>query len=280
MNFHVLAFSASISTVTKLHKTHQIILRNKEMNFNRKTAIVTGISSERIAKSSLRKTSLIAGILYLLTFVSIPTLILYGPIHEPNYILRAGSDTSVIIGNILEIIVALTSIGTAVMLYPVLKRQNEGMALGLVGSRILEAATIFIGVMCLLTVVTLQQNGLGVEALVISRTLVTMYDRIFLIGQSFMPAINDLLLGYLLYKSRLVPQRLALIGFIGSGVLIVGDICVLFGIIGQHDTSTSLFAVPVAVFEFSLGVFLIVKGFKFTSTEYHIQDQVIQFGQE
>ncbi len=250
------------------------------MNSDRKTAIVTGMSSERISKSSLRKTSLIVGILYLLTFVSIPTLVLYGPIHESNYILSAVSDTSVIIGNILEIIVALTSIGTAVMLFPVLKRQNEGMALGLVGSRILEAATIFIGVMCLLTVVTLRQTESGVQALVISRTLVIMYDRIFLIGQSFMPAINDLLLGYLLYKSRLVPRGLSLIGLIGGGVLIVGDICILFGIIGQHDPSTGLFAVPVAIFEFSLGVFLIVKGFNFTSTEYHFQDQIIQFGQE
>jgi Domain of unknown function (DUF4386) len=250
------------------------------MNSNRKTAIVTGISSERISKSSLRKTSLVAGILYLLTFVSIPTLILYDPIHEPNYILGHGSSTAVIIGNILEIIVALTCIGTAVMLYPILKRQNEGMALGLVGSRILEAATIFIGVMCLLTDVTLQQTESGIQALEISHTLVIMYDHIFLIGQSFMPAINDILLGYLLYKSRIVPKRLALIGLIGGGVLIVGDILVLFGNIGQHDASTSLFAVPVAVFEFSLGVFLIVKGFNFTSTEYHIQDQIIQFGQE
>ena len=250
------------------------------MNFNSKTAIVTGISSERISKSSLRKTSLIAGILYLLTFVSIPTLVLYGPIHEPNYILSAVSDTAVIIGNILEIIVALSSIGTAVMLYPVLKRQNEGMALGLVGSRVLEAATIFIGIMCLLTVVTLRQTESGVQALVISRTLVTMYDRIFLIGQSFMPAINDLLLGFLLYKSRLVPRGLSLIGLIGGGVLMVGDISVLFGIIGQHDSSTGLFAVPVAIFEFSLGVYLIVKGFNSTSTEYYIQDQVIQFDQD
>jgi hypothetical protein len=247
------------------------------METNSKTSIVTGVATERISKSSLRKTSLIAGILYLLTFVSIPTLILYVPIHEPNYILGHGPDTAVIIGNILEIIVALTSIGTAVVLYPVLKRQNEAMALGLVGSRILEAATIFMGIMCLLTVVTLHQTESGVQALVISHTLVTMYDRIFLIGQSFMPAINDLLLGFLLYKSRLVPRGLSLIGLIGGGVLMVGDIFVLFGIIGQHDASTSLFAVPVAIFEFSLGVYLIVKGLNSSSIEYYIHDQIIQF---
>jgi len=209
-----------------------------------------------------RKTSLVAGILYLLTFVSIPTLSLYRAVHDPNYILGTGPDNAVIIGGILEIIVALTCIGSAVALYPVLRKQNEGAALGLVGARVLEAGTIFAGVMFLLTVVTLRQNGAGAEALVASRTLVTMYDRMFLIGQSFMPAINDLLLGFLLYHSRLVPRGLSLIGIIGGPVLLSGDILVLFGFIGQHAPSTALFAVPVALFEFSLGIYLVAKGFR------------------
>jgi hypothetical protein len=89
-----------------------------------------------------------------------------------------------------------------------------------------------------------------------------MYNRVFLIGQSFMPAVNDILLGFLLYKSRMVPRGLSLIGLIGGPVLIAGDILVLFGFIGQHDPSTGLFALLVALFEFSLGVYLIVKGFK------------------
>ncbi len=216
-------------------------------------------------KDSNRKTSLVAGVLYLLTFVSIPTLSLYGAVHNPNYIVGPGPDSAVIIGSILEIIVALTGIGTAVALYPVLKRQNEGAALGLVGSRVLEAGTIFAGVLFLLTVVTLRQTGAGAEAFVTSRTLVTMYDRMFLIGQSLMPAINDLLLGFLLYHSRLVPRGLSLIGIIGGPVLIAGDICVLFGLIGQRDPSTSLFAIPVALFEFSLGIWLVVKGFNSTT---------------
>ena len=124
---------------------------------------------------SNRKNSLAAGVLYLLTFVSIPTLALYGSIHQPNYILGSGPDTKVIIGGILEIIVALTGIGTAVALYPVLKKQNEGVALGLVGSRVLEAGTIFAGVAFLLTVVTMRQTAAGSEALVASNTLVIMY---------------------------------------------------------------------------------------------------------
>lgn len=245
---------------------------------NKKIGIVTGVSTEPGSMSSERKTSLLAGILYLFTFVSIPTLALYGPIHEPNYVLGTSTDTFVIIGNILEIIVALTGIGTAVVLYPVLKSKNEWIALGLISSRILEAATIFIGVMFLLTVVTLKQTAAGADSLVNSNTLVIMYDRMFLIGQSFMPAINDLLLGYLLYHSRLVPRGLSLIALVGGPVLIAGDILVLFGFIGQHDPSTGLFAIGVALFEFVLGIYLIINGFKSTVIVDEDSDEIIQFG--
>jgi len=208
-----------------------------------------------------RKISLAAGVLYLLTFVSIPTLAIYGPVKSANYILGAGPDTPAIIGGILEIIVALAGIGTAVVLFPVLKKQNEEAALGLVASRILEASTIFVGVAFLLSIVTLRQAGAGADALVTSHALVALYDRIFLLGQSFMPAVNDLLLGFLLYRSRLVPRGLSLIGIVGGPVLLVGYIAVLFGLIGQHASLAGLAAIPVALFEFSLGVWLIVKGF-------------------
>ena len=212
--------------------------------------------------SSLRKTSLVAGVLYLLTFVSIPTLILYGPLHDPNYILGAGPDTAAIIGGILEIIVALAGIGTAVALFPVLKKQNEGLALGLVASRILEASTIFVGVAFILSVVTLRQAGVGAAGLATSHALVSLYDRIFLLGQSFMPAVNDLLLGFLLYRSRLVPRALSLIGIVGAAPLVASYIAVLFGLMGQHASLAGLAALPVALFEFSLGVWLVVKGFE------------------
>ena len=212
--------------------------------------------------SPLRKTALIAGVLYLLTFVSIPTLVLYGPVHDPKYIIGAGPDTAAIIGGVLEIIVALANIGTAVVLFPVLKKQNEGVALGLVASRILEASTMFVGVAFILSVVTLRQAGAGADALVTSHALVSLYDRIFLLGQSFMPAVNDLLLGFLLYQSRLVPRVLSLIGIVGAVPLVAGYIAVLFGLIGQHAPLAALAALPVALFEFSLGVYLIVKGFK------------------
>lgn len=211
--------------------------------------------------TSQRKTAFWAGILYLLTFVSIPTLTLYGHVKSATYVTGPGPDTAAIAGGILEIIVALASIGTAVVLFPLLKKQHEGLALGLVASRILEASTIFVGVAFLLSVVSLRQAGAGADALAISHALVSLYDRIFLLGQSFMPAINDLLLGYLLYRSRLVPRAISLIGIVGAFPLIAAWVAVLFGVIGQHAPSTGLAAVPVALFEFSLGVWLVAKGF-------------------
>jgi len=210
----------------------------------------------------LRKTSLTAGILYLLTFISIPAFVLYGPIHEPDFILGADADTNVIIGNILELVVALAGIGTAVVLYPVLKKQNEAMSLALVGARILEAATIFLGVLFLLTVVSLHRSSPGTDALVISHTLVTMYDRMFLIGQSLMPAVDDMLLGLLLYHSRLVARGLSISGIIGGPVLLAGTFSVMFGLLDQREPLAGLSALFVAVFEFSLGIYLIKKGFK------------------
>lgn len=240
------------------------------MNPNRNISIVTSVSTERVPMSAQRKTALAAGVLYLLTFILIPTLALYGSIHNPNYIVGSGPDTAVIIGGILEIIVALAGIGTAVVLFPVIKKQNEGIALGLVASRVLEASTIFVGVAFLLSIVTLRQAGVGADALVTSHALISLYDRIFLLGQSFMPAVNDLLLGLMLYQSRLVPRTLSLIGIIGAVPLVAGDIAVLFGFIGQHAPSTSLAAIPVALFEFSLGIYLIVKGFKPSPVTAHM----------
>jgi Domain of unknown function (DUF4386) len=222
--------------------------------------MTTTTSSSRM--SPLRKTALIAGVLYLITFVSIPTLGLYVPVHDPNYIVGPGPDTGVLVGGILEVIVALAGVGTAVVLFPVLKRQNEAMALGLVGSRTLEGAGILAGVACLLSIVSLRQAGAGAGALVAAQTLAILYDRIFLLSQSLMPAVDDLLLGVLLYQSRLVPRVLPLIAFIGAPLLLASDLAVLFGLWERTSTATVLAALPVAVFEFSLGVYLVVKGFK------------------
>lgn len=219
------------------------------------------MSTKTRLNDSPRKMALTAGIFYILTFVSIPTLSLYNTVRDPNFIIGAGPDTNIFIGVILELIVALTGIGSAVALYPILKRQNGSVALGLVGARVLEAATIFTGAAFLLSIVTLRQSGIGEDGIVLSKALVTLYDRIFMVGQGLIPAVDDLLLGYLLYRSGLVPKTLAIIGMIGAPILVLGNISVMFGLIGQRDPSTFLFAVPVALFEFSLGILLVVKGF-------------------
>jgi hypothetical protein len=202
-------------------------------------------------------------VLYLLTFVSLPApFFLYAQVRtNPEYILGAGPDTPVFFGGILEIIVALAGVGTAVALYPVLKRQNEGVALGFVGSRVLEGAGLLAGVACLLAIVSLRQAGAGAGALVVGQTLAILYGRIFLLSGSLMPAVNALLLGFLLYRSRLVPRVLPLVGLIGGPLLLVGDIGTLFNVWGPLSAATGLLALPVALFEFSLGVYLVVKGF-------------------
>ena len=211
--------------------------------------------------SSVRKTALVAGAFYLLTFVSIPTLTLYARVRDPKYILGVGPDTEVFFGGMLEMIVALAGIGTAVALYPVVKRQNEAVALGFVGVRVLEAASILAGVATLFSLVTLRQAGAGADALVIGQVLVALYDRIFLLSQSFLPAVNALLLGTLLYQARLVPRVLPVIGIVGAPLLVASDIAILFNLWGRSSSTAALLALPIALWEFSLGVWLVIKGF-------------------
>jgi hypothetical protein len=211
---------------------------------------------------STRKTALVAGLLYLLTFVSIPTLILYKAVRGAGYIVSAGPDTRVYIGGVLEIIVALACIGTAVALYPVVKRQNEGVALGFVGARTLEAATIVAGVVSLLSVVALRRAGAGAGALATGHALVGLHDWTFTLGQSLIPAVNALLLGSLLYRSRLVPRILPLLGFIGAPLLIASTVATVFGANHYGSGLSGLLTIPIALWEFSLGVYLVTKGFR------------------
>ncbi|TFD47015.1 DUF4386 domain-containing protein [Cryobacterium frigoriphilum] len=212
--------------------------------------------------TSLRKTSLVAGVLYLITFVSIPTLALFAPALAPGYLTGPGPDTPVLIGGVLEVIVALAGIGTALALYPVVRRQNEGLALGFVAARTLEAALIFVGVVTLLAVVTLRQAGVGADGAITAQALVALREWTTLLGQGFIPAMNALLLGTLLYRSRLVPRILPLVGLVGAPLLVASDIGVLFGFWEPVSTVTGLAVIPIALWELSLGVWLVAKGFR------------------
>ena len=231
------------------------------MNISKEVRLANTDRQAATTMASSRKIAIAAGVLYLLTFVSIPTLALYSQVRDPNYVVGPGPDTSVLIGAVLEVIVALANIGTAVALFPVLKKQTEGVALGFVGSRTLESAMIFAGVASLLSVVTLRRAGAGADALVVSHVLVALYDRAFLLGQSLMPAVNALLLGSLLYRSRLVPRVLPLLGLIGAPLLIASDAITLFGPGGPVTALSAMLALPIALWEFSLGIWLVAKGF-------------------
>jgi len=225
----------------------------------------TMTNTKRTPMDSLRKIALIAGLFYLLTFVSIPTLMLYSSVHEDGYILGSGPDTALIVGGILEIIVALAGMGTAVALFPVLKRQHEGMALGLIASRTLEAAGIFAGVASLLTIAHLRQEGASPDAAALGQMLVAFYDQMFRISQGLIPAVNALLLGTLLYRSRLVPRFLPTLGLIGAVTLVSSNVGSLFGLWDQVSPVTAVATLPIAAWEFGLGVWLVAKGFNASS---------------
>jgi hypothetical protein len=215
--------------------------------------------------SPLRKTALAAGALYLITFAtSIPARILFAPVrNDPNYLLGSGAaDSQVLLAGLLDVLLAFSCIGTAIALYPVVKRQNQSVALGFVGSRTLEAAIIVTGVIALLSVVTLRQAGAGAEGLGAGHALVAAYNWTFLFGPGFMAVVNACLLGSLLYRSGLVPRIIPLVGLIGAPLLLASDIAVLFGLWTQTSLPAGIATVPIALWEISLGVWLVVKGFR------------------
>ena len=216
----------------------------------------------------MRRTARIVGGLYLLTFVSIPTLGLYEPIKDhADFVLGAGSDTGVLWGALLEVVVGLAGISTAVVLFPLLRRQNQAAALGLVAARLVETTLIFVSVAGLLTVVTLRNDVAGTadadpaSLVTTGHTLAATYDWTFLLSQSLAPVFNALCLGYVLYRSGLVPRVLPTLGLIGAPLLLAADIAIFFGVFDRTGP-IALAAVPIAAWEFSLGVYLTVKGFK------------------
>jgi hypothetical protein len=226
-------------------------------------------AATRPSPDSMRRTSLAAGILYLITFVSIPTLFLYNPVRDnADFVLGVGSDTGVLVGAFLEVVVALAGIGTAVVLFRVAKRQSETAALGFVTARVLEAALIIGGVVSLLSLITLRQDVAGTAGAdpasltTIGRTHLATYDWTFLLSQSLVPVFNALCLGYVMYRSGLVPRILPIIGLIGAPLLLASDIAIFFGVIDRVSPVAAVAFIPIAAWEFSLGVYLTVKGFR------------------
>ena len=206
--------------------------------------------------------------LFIITFLtSIPAaLVLYTPVlDDANYILGAGADSGVALGAFLEVLLIVANVGTAVALFPVLKRHNEPLALGYVTARLVECTFIAIGIVSLLAVVTLRQDAAGDAGSLVTagRSLVAVHDWTFLLGPGFIGVVGTgLILGWLMYRSGLVPRGLALLGLIAGPVLCAGGVAVLFGVIEPASALKSLTVAPEFIWELSLGIYLMVKGFK------------------
>ena len=208
---------------------------------------------------------------FVITFVvSIPALLLCEPLlKHSNYILGSGADTSVALGALLEILPAIANIATAVVLYPIVKRQGQSISLGYVPSRTVESTVIVIGIVSVLSVVTLRKDVGGAGAthgaslVLVQRSLVAIHDWTFLLGAAFCAGFGTgLLLGYLMYKSGLVPRGMALLGLIGAPLLFASATAIMFGAYKDGSRAAFLLALPETAWEASLGIHLIVKGFK------------------
>jgi hypothetical protein len=203
------------------------------------------------------------------TFItSIGAVALYDPVlNDADYILGAGDDGRVTLGAFLEILLMIGNIGTAVVMFPILRRQSERLSLGYVGSRIVESTLIGVGAISLLAVTTLPDDlaaSIGPDGGsldIAGQTLVAIHDWTFLFGPGFCVGVNGLLLGYLMYCSGLMPPRLAMLGVIGGPLIFASSIAVLFGAYEQ-DGAHIIFSVPEAAFEASFAIYLIVRGFR------------------
>src|SRR5919112_4281577 len=210
----------------------------------------------------------VTGVLFLITYVtSIPAaFVLYPPVvDDPNYIVGAGADNSVRLGAFLELILIIANIGTAVVVWPVLKRVNEILALGFVTARVMESVFIAVGILSLLSVVALRQEAAGVDAdslVAVGQSLVALHGWTFLLGPGFMVGVgNGLILGYLMYTSRLIPRGLAMLGLIAGTVLLARFVGILFGVFEPGSVLGGLMGVPEFIWELLLAIWLIVRGF-------------------
>jgi Domain of unknown function (DUF4386) len=225
--------------------------------------------------SEARRRARIAGIFFVVTFISIAALPLYHSVlNDHGFIVGSGGDTHVQLGAVAEIITAIAGIGTAVALYPILRRQSESLALGYVTLRVVESALIAVGIVSLLALVTLRQDLAGGGAdraslILTGRSLVAIHDATFLLGPAFCAAIgNGLMLGYLMFRSGLVPKRFAMFGMAAGSLALLTAVLVLFGAYGQVSGTSAALTFPEAAWELSLGIYLIAKGFRSDATVF------------
>ncbi|MCL6605505.1 MAG: DUF4386 domain-containing protein [Paenibacillus sp.] len=217
-----------------------------------------------------RKTAIIVGVLFILAAVtSIIGLLLYDPIlNGPDYLIKGSENANqVILGAVFEFILVGSAIGTSIMLFPLLRKQNESIALGYVCFRFLEAVIITVGIVSVLSLLTLSQEFVKVGAPNASSfhtsgtLLIAIHDWTFMLGPNLMLGINTMMCSYLLFTSRLVPRFISVMGITGATLIFIAALLEMFGIILQLSTWGAILAIPVALYEMTLAVWLIVKGF-------------------
>jgi hypothetical protein len=216
-----------------------------------------------------QKRARVFGVLYLLTFItSIPALFLYEPVlrNPVAYIAGAGHDKRILFGAFLELLLILANIGTAVVIVPIMRRQNEELALGYVTARIFECAFILVGIVAVLGIITLRNQVAGPSEGTVAYTLAAIKDWTFLLGPGWMVGWgNGLILGYLMYRTGLVPRRAAWLGLIGGPLIILSGTIIMFG--GNHPSNTlhsvqAIATAPEFLWELFLGVYCTIWGFR------------------
>ena len=220
----------------------------------------------------LRRIARVTGWLWIITFAtSIPTrFFLYAPVLEDgkDYILGDGKDamTLIALGALLELILIIANIGTAVVPYPIHKRVNEAGAMGYVTARVMESVFIAIGIVCMLAISTLRQDAPGGLTPALGQGLEAVYEWSFRLGPGFVVGVgNGLILGWLMYRSELVPRGLAMFGLIGGPLIIIAGTLVIFDVIEAGKTVDALMTIPEAIWELGIGIYLIVKGYRTSS---------------
>jgi Domain of unknown function (DUF4386) len=225
-------------------------------------------TAKRVPMDRMRKTALVAGGLYLLTFISsIPALALKGPaLDHVDFILGVGSGASVVWAGILDLICAVAGIGTAVALFRVTKHYSRTSAIGFLATRTIEGAIITVGVVSLFALVSMRDAGaVGTDAASLVETgtsLVSLHDWTFLLGPGFMAGMNALFLGSVMYRSRLVPRIIPTVGLIAAPIILTSAVLMMFGVYDHGSPWSAITTLPVALWEVSLGVWLVVKGFR------------------
>lgn len=225
----------------------------------------------RVPRDSLRRTAVIVGVLFLVTYITsiAAKFALYPPLFDADYVLGAGADSQVLWGALCELILIIANIGTAVFLFPILKRQHEPLALGFVTARVMESVFIAVGILSVLTLVTLREDFASAgqvdtaAAAMIGDAFVVLQQWTFLLGPAFVVGVgNGLILGYLMYRSGLVPRGMAWLGLVGGALICLSGAAVVLGVIEGGSTWQNVASIPEFFWELSLGIYLIVKGFR------------------